>query len=339
MNDVAKLSGVTQATVSNVINRTANVSAETEANVLSAIDELGFIPNAMARGLKMKRTNTVGIVIPDVESGYYSVLVNQLSKLFRDKGYMVFLCNTFYDGETERELVKALIEFNVEGIVVCYGMFNQSAYADIKRYRVPLVMVDVRLDGECADIPSVETDNVLGCRLLMEYLCSINSKKLCVVSEPNTCRTLKIRMDSYISTIKEFGLRLDEEDIHIANHFYNKTNMGYDISYNILNKPLPDVICATTDNLAIGIMRRLIENGLSIPKDVALTGFDDISQCLFVTPNLTTISQPVEEITNHSARILLALMQKQRIDERHIVLKPKLVIRGSSMAPPVNTPD
>ena len=279
----------------------------------------------------MKQTRTIGIVIPDVESGYYSALVSRIDTLLRDEGYMVFLCNTFYDRTTERELIKALIEFNVDGIVVCYDLLDKNCYKDIERYRVPLVVIDFKMTGEYEEVPSVRTDNVLGSRFLIEHLRNLNVRKICVVSEPTWCITLEHRLNCFVDAIKEFGFSLEEDDIYVASHFYNKTNMGYDISHNILNHNLPDVICATTDNLAIGIMRRMNENGVNIPKDVLLTGFDDISQCLFVTPNLTTISQPIEIIASSSVGLLLDSISDKQPDERHIMLEPSLVVRGSTM--------
>jgi len=330
MRDVAALSGVTQATVSNVVNRSAYVSSETESKVLSAIDQLGFIPNAMARGLKMKQTRTIGIVIPDVESGFYSALVNQLATLLRREDYMVFLCNTLYDTSIEHNLISSLIKFNVDGIIVCYNLMEKRCYKDINRYKIPLVTVDFRLDGEFEQIPSVETDNVLGCNLLMQHLKSLNVKRICLVSEPTWYSTLEYRLDSFVNVIKAYGLIINADDIYVAKQFYNKTNMGYDISNDILKRDLPDVICATTDNLAIGILRRMLENGVNIPKDVLLTGFDDISQCVFVTPNLTTVSQPIENIAKSCVQLMFDLINTRQPDEPNITLEPELIIRGST---------
>ena len=331
MNDVARLAGVTQATVSHVINGTVNVSPETEKKVLAAIEKLGYLPNATARGLKMNRTNTVGIVVPEIESGYYSMLVNQLSKGLRDSGYMYFLCNTFYDKEVERQTVQALIELNVAGIVCCYGFFNTTLYKDIRRFRVPLVMVDMHNDDSFAEIPTVETDNETAAEMMVQHVYETGARRVTVASEPLANHMLKVRLDSYVDAIHRYGLTLEQEDFFIADHFYNKTNMVYDISLNILRRPLTDAICAVTDSLAIGIMRRLVENGLRVPEDVILTGFDDISMCLFVTPNLTTIVQPIEEVTVHVVELLLDLIHDRKIQRKHVVVPPRLAVRGSSV--------
>jgi len=335
MNDVAREAGVTQATVSNVINGTANVSPELMAKVNNAINKLEYVPNALAKSLKENHTYIVGVIMPDIESGHYSVLANYLTDFFREKGYMVFLCNTNYDTSREREAIETLIQHNVAGIITTYVLLDSSIYKTIIKFKIPVVILDGRYQNENNDIPSVETDNVLGSELLISYLYDIGMRNICLASEPLN-RTIEIRLNSYLEAMKKRNMFISNERTYVADHFYNNIDMGYHIGAQILSGPLPDAVCATTDNVAIGILRKFYESNIRVPDDIIVAGFDNISLCQFINPSLTSVSQPREQLAEHGVDLLLKLINNEKITERHPLLKPSLIIRASSTRPKIN---
>ena len=329
MNDVARQAGVTQATVSNVINGTANVSAELIARVNDAIDILDYVPNALAKSLKKNQTHIVGVIMPDIESGHYSVLVNYLTEKFRENGYMVFLCNTNYDTNREHEAIEALIQHNVAGIITTYVLLDSSLYTTITKFKIPIVILDGRCKIEKNDIPSVQTDNIVGSDLLINHLFEIGVRNICIASEPLN-RTIEVRLNGYLEAMKKRNIFTGSEKIYISDHFYSNNDMGYHIGTQIMASQLPDAVCATTDNVAIGILRKFYESNICVPDEIIVVGFDNISLCQFITPTLTSVSQPRKQLAEKGVNLLLKLINNEKIVDRHPLLKPTLIIRASS---------
>ena len=303
MKDVARRAGVSQPTVSNYINGTGKVSENTADNIRAAIKELGYIPNALAKALKQKTSNTVGLIIPDIDSGFYAEIAKNIELNLRESGFLTYFCNTFYNDELERLYSSALMQQNVAGIILGYGLVDQSIYQQILNMNIPLVIIDGRPEVDAITIPSVEIDNTKGSMLAVEHLYRVGARKICFASEPLSHRALKLRFDGFRTAMEKYGYLMDEDVVFIENVEYNKIEMGYNLGARIMLNSSIDAIYASSDTLAIGIMQRLREYDVKIPDDMVIIGYDDIPISKLVTPSLTTIMQPKYQMAEKGAEI------------------------------------
>lgn len=330
MKDVAKIAGVTQATVSYVINDTASVSEEVKKRVFKAIDELEYVPNALAKSLKENKTNTIGLIIPDINNGYYAEMVKNVEKDLRIKGYIIYLCNTSYDPNLEFTYIMTLIKQKVAGIIIGYGLVNKSIYNSIQIYKINFVVIDDKVEVKNKLIPCVEIDNIKGSLLAVQHLNSIGAKKICFASEPLFNRALKLRYEGFENAIKKFGYNMEDVQVYVENKEYDKIEMGYNIGSKIILDNV-DAVFSSTDNLAFGIIKRLQEYGYRLPDDINIIGYDDVPFCRYISPTLTTISQPVDKMVEEGTKILDNLIKGEEIKKRYQLMEPSLIIRESTM--------
>lgn len=331
MKDVAKLAGVTQPTVSNVINGTQFVSAEVKRKVLDAIQQLNYVPNALAKGLKQSKTNTVGLLVPDIGSGFYSEIAKGVEQHLRASNYITFLCNTFYNPELEKVYLNAFVQQNVAGIVVAYPLIDKNIYADFINYRIPLVVIDDKVEDDHFTIPSVEINNTNGSLYAVEHLYRAGAKTICFASEPLFSRALVKRFEGFKSAMDQYGLKIDEQLIFIENNQYDKMKMGGRIGAQIMMLDGVDAVFASSDNVAFGIVKQFQEYGMRIPDDIIVVGYDDVPLCELISPTLTTVSQPKYEMAQKGSEMLVRLMNNEPLDSSEIVLEPSLIIRQSSL--------
>jgi DNA-binding LacI/PurR family transcriptional regulator len=334
MKDVARRAGVSQPTVSNFINGTGKVSDKTADKIHAAIKELGYVPNALAKALKQKTTNTVGLIIPDIDSGFYAEIAKNIELNLRESGFLTYLCNTFYNDELERLYTSTLLQQNVAGIILGYGLVEQSMYHEILKMNIPLVIIDGSSELDTLSIPSVEIDNTKGSMLAVDHLYRVGARKICFASEPLSHRALKLRFNGFKTAMEKYGYPIEDEIIFIENVEYNKIEMGYNLGARIMLNGTIDAIYASSDTLAIGIMQRLREYEVKIPDDMVIIGYDDIPISKLVTPSLTTIMQPKYQMAEKGADILVKMIKNEEIANKDYLLEPSLIIRQSTMKKP-----
>ncbi|HHU64009.1 MAG TPA: LacI family transcriptional regulator [Clostridiales bacterium] len=330
MWDVARLAGVTQATVSHVINGTASISQEVKKRVSEAIDELGYVPNAAARSLKQNKTYTIGLIVPDVHSGFYSQMAKAVEESAREHGYITFLCNTSYHPQLEDYYINNLIQQQVAGIILGYGLVDQKVCNKVLNARIPLLMLDSSLKIGDWQVPSVEVDNLKGSWLAVEYLYNMGIKEIGYISEPLYNNTLKLRYEGYVKAMENLGCTINKDFIDIHAKEYDKIKMGYESVDKILAQGKPRAIFVSADQLAFGAIKRLTELKIKIPEDIAIVGYDDIPLSTVVTPRLTTIFQPIDQMGKMGFEMLKKLIDGTKIPNKKVVLDPKLVVRESA---------
>jgi len=336
MKDVANAAQVSQATVSYVINQSAAISPQVRKKVTDAIEKLGYIQNASAKSLKTRRTNTIGMIIPSIDSGYYSQMIRETEFFLKGNGYVMFLCSTDYDPELERKYIKALIEQNVSGIIVGYGLVDPSVYRDVRYHEKNIIVMDDNVSGGLSAggesaIPSVEVNNIEGGKIAASHLLDISEKKICFASEPLFNRSLQNRFEGFRIGIKERGYSGDKWCSIIEQKQYNKAEMGYNIGAKILLNRDIDAVFATSDNLAYGIVQILLEYRKRIPKDIAIMGYDNIPLAQYMTPKLSTISQPIREVAQNAVAELIGVIENKAFDFIREPFNPTLIIRNSTI--------
>ena len=332
MKDVARLAGVSQPTVSHVINGTASISKGVVKRVHEAIEQLGYVPNALAKGLKTHKSQIIGIIVPDVGIRYYSEMVKSLEVLLRDKGYMVFLCNTFYSAQLERAYVQTLIQHNVLGVIAGFDLTDEAAASMLREHSIPAVTVD---SGRASNTDyRVRVDNEKLARMAVSHLYDVGARRISYCSEPTGVDVLRARYGYFQQALREFGLEYDEGRCFIGQNphgDYDKMERGYQIGGNILLRDDIDAVFASSDEFAFGIISRLREHGIAIPQQMPILGCDNDPFSTLIDPPLTTVWQPIGSMAETGVSMLSKRIGGETVDEKDVCLEPELIIRESTL--------
>jgi len=333
MNDVARASGVTQATVSYVLNNSGDISEPVKQRVKDAAEQLGYIRNNVARNLKLRTANTVGIIVPDVTNSYYSEIIKYTEKIIRESGYFAFICITMHNPQIEDWYTTSLIEQKVAGVIVCYGLANVETLRKFVTYNVPFVVLDDDAQGHNIDAPCVLVNNIKGSFLAVQQFVSLGISKIAFCSETTYNLALKDRHMGFILAIKAFSLEDQLQHVYIAGEDVDQNDkimLGYIAAEEILAKSKPEGIFAVNDEMAIGVMKKITELGLRIPQDIAVIGYDNVPLSSIVSPALTTVNQPLMTMCIQGTNILRGMMHGEDQIKRRIMLEPSIIVRETA---------
>jgi DNA-binding LacI/PurR family transcriptional regulator len=326
--DVAKKAGVSRTTVSRVLNKSPLVNEQTRMAVLKTIKELEYIPNILARSMRTLKTKSFAVLIPEFTNLYYSELLKYIEIEARKKGYLAVVCTTEIDPELEREYVLQLLRRNVDGFIFCWyrsaGEYREYL-RDIAK-DVPVVLLDQPAGG--LPITSVYTDGYKGIEDITTYIIKKGRRKLGVIKNLGTFTVNRNRFRGFLTAVEKNRLRI--EDCLVEESDYSMEG-GYAAAERMLTRGFPTAIIAMDDTVAIGAMEYLInEKKLSVPEDIAVSGFDNISLSRMTSPPLTTVSQPIERIAAEAASHLIKRIENKKVKNREIVLPLELKIRAST---------
>ena len=303
MKDVAERAGVSQPTVSHVINGTASISQSVKDRVNSIIKELDYRPNGIAKCLKTTKTNIIGVLIPDLFNEFYTMLVRTLETKLQGKGYVTLLSSTGYDPVSETRCIESLTRYNVEGIIICYQLLNRDLYAQLDRANIPFVKIE---DGT-NEFPdnSVDVDNINSGYIATDFLIQKGYRRIAFVSEAMRVHAMQHRLEGYLKALKENGIEQRDDMIITSDMDIDKTSLGMSLGDRVLESGA-EAVFVTSDSVAVGLLRFLREHGKRVPDDIAVVSNDDTPAAKFTYPMLTTVEQPVEEITDRAMEIILA---------------------------------
>ena len=326
IREVAESAGVSYATVSHVINNTRWVSQETRERVLAAMDALNYRPNALARSLRQGKTNTIGLVLPDSANPFFAEISRSIEDEAFKKGYSVFLCNTELDTERELFYVDVLSKKQVDGIVFVAAGDQADSLDFLVRRNMPVVMIDRNLPN--VDVDAVLTDNQLGGFLATRHLLELGHTRIACIAGPSSITPSAERIIGYRRALEEAGLPFDESLVMRGDYH---ARSGMEITHSLLQMtPRPTAIFSLNDLMAIGALRAAAEAGCSVPKDLAVVGYDDLEIAHFTNPPLTTIAQPKKEIGAQAVTLLVDRMSRKSTPPNRIVLAPELIVRRST---------
>ncbi len=323
IKDVAKRAGVAVSTVSKYINGGSVRKYNAEA-IQEAIDALDFKLNDLARSLKTNKAMTVGILIPSLESSFFTGIATKMEDGFLKKGYGIMLCDYRNDFEMEKEKLEFLVSKRVDGLVVVpYKSMDFIKTHSILR-DIPIVAVDRPIE----DRDSVYSASTDGAKKAVEYLIMNGHKKIAIISGPYDIQTANLRLDGYKQAHEENGLSINEEYIKYGNYTLSG---GYTQMSNILRlKDRPTAVFVSNYDMTLGAMIAMSDQGQTIPKDMSLIGFDDMDMTKIVSPPLTVVSQPLDEISQEAVRLLLDRMMSDENKKATVTKLPtELVIRDS----------
>jgi LacI family transcriptional regulator len=328
INEIAKLAQVSKSTVSRVINKSGPVSKKTEENVLRAIASVNFRPSPIARGLTLKKTNTIGLVIQDIRNPYYALASWHVEQFFRRHGYITISCNADNDSKVERSILAALVDRSVDGVLVIGGEqeYDHGTEGD-SMVKIPLVLVD-REPGE-RNLTCVTLDNEYGGQLAVEYLFSCGHERIAYVMSDFTVAE-QLRLRGYVAEHRNRGIPVDNElIISLEEGQWHEGNLNRILRIFSLN-PRPTALFASNDFKALQVLRLFKRNHISVPGDISVIGFDDIEIASMVHPALTTIHQPIDAMVELGAKLLLDILNGNGGTRVRRVLIPWLIEREST---------
>ena len=328
MKAVSEKSGVSIATVSRVINNNGRFSKDTREKVLSVINENGYVPNALAQGLRKSRMQNIGIIVPDITNEFFAKITLYIQQALFELNYSTLIYNTDENASLEARHLQNLIAQNVSAIVFVAGGGEQQFEINIPS--VPTVFLDrtPSMAGEIANYISIHTDNFKGGYLAGKALVEGGCKKPAVVMDGRRVLTQLERLLGFKKALTEAQLQISPDAIYKMSSVNCET--AYTAIHNSLTKDkLHDGYFCTTDWLAIGTMTALLEHNISIPEQARIIGFDDISPASYCRVPLTTIHQDIKGMADLTVKIILNILNGENQEKREFIFEPTLVKRQS----------
>ncbi len=329
---VASLAGVSTATVSRTMNRTAKVSPETEERVRSAIEALNFYPDTNARALGSGRSSMYGLIISDITNPFFPELIKAFEDIAVVHNREVLIANTNYDPERMKICVTRMLQRKIDGVAIMTSEMEESLVEVFSRRHIPLVFLDAGFIR--AGVSSVQIDYTAGVELAMQHLISLGHRRIAFIAGPLRLAAAQTRYRAFKDIQIREHLADDPALIQEANH---RVDGGRDAMLRILdaaNGPnaRPTAVLASNDLTAIGAMGAIHERGLEIPQDISVMGFDNIQLSAFTMPALCTVNVPRAELANAAFRALLHAGRpggKLAVGEKHLV-PTSLELRNST---------
>ncbi|TMG41838.1 MAG: LacI family transcriptional regulator [Chloroflexi bacterium] len=330
--DVARAASVHPSTVSRVLNGRVELSLlpETRERVIAAAARLGYRPSALARSLRLRRTFTLGMLVPNIDNPLFPPIIKGVEDVAHARGYNLILCNTEDSSEREATYLRVLRERQVDGLLIASSFMADSTIAELRRDRFPFVLVNRGSRG--ANDLAVLVDNEVGVAEVIEHLVGLGHRRIGIVAGPQTTMTGQQRLAAARASLREHRVKLDPALVAVAEAFSQEA--GYRAARRlVLATEPPTAIFGANDLIALGVLRAIREVGLECPDHISLVGFNDIPQAEFFGPPLTTVHVPQRDMGTQAATMLIAQIEGKDIPAPRVVAEAHLVVRGSTAAP------
>jgi LacI family transcriptional regulator len=326
MKDVAKLAGVSVATVSRVLNNNPNVSPELRSKVLKAVEELNYRRDRVARSLRVRTSLIIGLIISDIQNPFFTSVVRGVEDAAYDHGYTLLLCNSDEDPAKERLYIDIMLAERVAGVII-------SPVAEVDNYSntllqagVPIVAMDRRMRD--LDVDTVVVNNVEGAYQAVSHLIELGHRQIGFIGGPSRTTTGRERQEGYKKGLSDHGLVVDPNLVRVGDF---KQDSGHWAACELLAlEDRPTALFAANNLMTLGTLNAIHEEGLSIPQDIAIVGFDDMPWAPSLAPPLTAVAQPTYELGRTAADLLLKRIADAQRPIKQICLETTLVIRESS---------
>lgn len=326
--NVARLAGVSSATVSRVVNNDPNVSGETAKKVNEVIHKYGYVQNAMARNLRMANTKTIGYLVPDIRNPFFPQVLGGIESVCWKRGYDIIFENTDEKLDKEKGAINTLMRYRVDGVIADFVDPNSEDIRKVEKMGIPLVLIDRKKTiGEKTDC--VVIDNIGGMEQMVKYLIDLGHTKIAMIYGSKEITPGIERLQGFNKAMREAGIVVNED--YVLNGMFSEDG-GYECTYRLMKMNEPPTAIITANNvMTMGAFKALADNSIKIPADVSLAGFDDFPLAAYLTPSLTVVNRPTWEMGQTAAEILLERIENKDADhpKKEMVLPTNLLIRGS----------
>jgi LacI family transcriptional regulator len=326
MKDVARLAGVSTSTVSHVINNNRFVSEQVREKVEQAIRELNYAPSALARSLKINQTRTIGMLLTASSNPFYSEVVRGVENSCYERGYSLILCNTEGDEERMNRSLETLMQKRVDGLLMMCTETHLPSAEILNRYpSVPMVMMDWAPFEGRGDI--IQDNALLGGELATQHLIDRGYTRIACIAGPQDKTPARLRLEGFHKAMTNSGLP-------VLPGYVVDGDFEFQGGFNAMNQLLtlellPEAVFTSNDAMAVGVYHALFQAGLRVPQDIAVMGYDNIELARYLTPPLSTIHQPKDELGELAIDTLIHRMSDPEASQQTLVLTPELVERGS----------
>ncbi|MGN1194022.1 MAG: LacI family DNA-binding transcriptional regulator [Acutalibacteraceae bacterium] len=304
MVDIAKRSGVSIATVSRIINKNGRYSKETERRVLDVIEKSGYQLNLNAKSLRTNKSQTIGVIVPDITNEFFAKIVRSVEKYIMPKGYTVIVCDSDESEKLESTHISTLAAKGVDGII------HISTCSDVKKiqdmYPIPVVYIDRRPKNAGSLVIS---DNETGGFLATKHLIEKGCRRILMVRDKNPYSTVRHRYLGYVGAHEQFSIDVDKSLVIEAEVSYSAAKNA--VLQKLKEDKTIDGIFCNNDNMALGALHAALELGYKIPDDIKIVGFDDITITQICNPPITTVRQDTDLFGKKSVEILLKMMKEE----------------------------
>lgn len=317
INDIAARAGVSKATVSRVLNKSSAVSDDARERILAAFEETGYHPNAMARSLSLKKSNLVGMILPDLLNPVFSRIISGAESYLKHCGYSLLLTATDFDSRRKAHYIQLMRDKGVDSIIIVSDHGNADYLDAIQAFGKPVVMVGS--SSSDAAIPSFQIDNERAAYDATQFLLQAGHQHIAMIAGPQTdIQSGMQRFEGYRKAMREAG-NYDENLVVSAWYSFQE---GFDKMRVLLErkKAFSAVFCAS-DSIAVGAMRQAIHHGARLPESISFMGFDDLDYAGYYVPSLSTVHQPLEQMGRQAAEAIVAMMENQAA-----IIRPKTVL-------------
>lgn len=324
--DVAREANVSMATVSRVVNGNPNVKPTTRKKVLGVIEELGYRPNIVARSLASKKTTTVGAIIPDISSVFYSELTRGIEDIATMYKYDTILSNSDQNIDKEINLINSMLEKQVDGIIFMGGKITDEHIKQFKTSPVPVVLAATY--DPTQTLPSVNIDyEAAAYEATMHLMRSEKSQPVFITGE-DYVQSNYLKLIGYKRALSELGIEFDENLVVENSCNYNG---GMKSIQKLIKDEYPvNRVFVATDETALGVIHGAQDLGLKVPEDIEVIGFNNTRVAMMVRPTLTTVMQPMYDIGAVGMRLLTKYMNKEEVDEKEVILPHRIIKRNST---------
>ncbi len=330
IKDIARYASVSTATVSNVLTQKKYVSVELEQKVYQAIKSLGYRPNVYARILKTSRSYIIGVHVPDISNPFFGEAVKAIQSVADKAGYQVILYDSDNDIQNESRNLQAMLNANLEGIIVIAPRMNVNDL--VNAVDIPLVVVDHPPIETKRNVAFVYSDNYRGAASIADFIINKGHRRfICLAGPIDNVSNAKTRLMGFVDTIHEHGLPESSYSVVYGDFTFSS---GYDLMKSIMENyepvPEPAVAIVGSDIMAWGAMEAIKDKKFKIPKDISVVGYDNISFSSYLYPKLTTVENPITQMSVNSMNLMLdALEQKRNLLGISVALRSSLIVRKS----------
>ena len=328
LREIARRARVSTATASRAINRVPTVDPQLSRRVWKVVDELGYYPNTQARALVSGRSRIFGLIVSEITNPFFPEIVQAFEKIAVEHGYEILLTSTVHDPRLMASSVRRMIERRVDGVAVMTFGMEELLLEDLKTRRVPLVFVDV--GPALPRISNIRIDYLHGIRQAVQHLAALRHQRIAFVAGPLSLKSAVARRNAFLQSMQEIGLGCDPLLIVEGDH---RAEGGMAAAAQILNSPIkPTAILCSNDLTAIGVMKKSYEEGVVIPRDLSLVGFDDVRLAQYMLPPLTTVQMSQTDLAMLAFKALLAEVGREEplSNGTEYILQTNLLLRKST---------